>query len=502
MERLKGYTMEKFILALDQGTTSSRAVIFNRAQEIIGFAQEEFTQIYPRAGWIEHDPEELWNSQKKVMEQALANGEISKENIAAIGITNQRETTIVWDKITGKPVYNAIVWQCRRTSDICDQIIEAGFDEYIKKNTGLIVDAYFSATKIKWILDNIDGARERAEEGNLLFGTVDSWLLWKLTDGKVYITDYTNASRTMLFNIRTLQWDDKILEFLNIPKIMLPEVKNSSEVYGYTNLGNKNISIPISGIAGDQQAALFGQKCFNVGDMKNTYGTGCFLLMNTGNKIIESKNGLISTIGIGINNSIEYALEGSVFAAGAIMQWLRDELCLIASVEESEELATLVENSNGIYIVPAFAGLGAPYWDMYARGIITGLTRGANRNHIVRAALEAICYQSKDLINAMYEDMGFRCDSIRVDGGATKNTFLMQFQADILNVDVVRPNNIETTALGAALLAGLAIGFWKNKDEIIGTGWENKIFTPSMTEEELEAKYLGWKNAVRKALKD
>lgn len=493
--------MGKYILALDQGTTSSRAIIFNKEQEIVQLSQKEFTQIYPQAGWVEHDPGEIWNSQREVILDVLKKSNISKNDISAIGITNQRETALIWDRTTGEPVYNAICWQCTRTSNICNEIMESGFNKYIKDNTGLVVDAYFSATKVKWILDNVEGVRIRAENGDLLFGTIDTWLLWKLTNGEKHLTDYTNASRTMMFNIKTLEWDKEILKYLDIPEAILPKVTNSSTIFGLTDLGFKDdILVPIGGMAGDQQAALFGQKCFNSGDMKNTYGTGCFLLMNTGNKIIESKHGLLTTIGIGINGKIDYALEGSVFVAGAVLQWIRDELGLIKNAEESEIIANSVKDNNGVYIVPAFVGMGAPYWDMYARGGIIGLTRDSNKNHIIRAALESICYQSKDLIVAMENDIGKRCENLRVDGGATKNNFLMQFQADILNTKVIRPYNVETTALGAALLAGLATNYWKNKEEIINTSWENKIFKPLMKKEVINKNYEGWKMAVEKIL--
>ncbi|RLD11480.1 MAG: glycerol kinase, partial [Chlamydiae bacterium] len=422
-----------FIIALDQGTTSSRCVIVNHDGHIVNSAQQEFTQIYPKPGWVEHDPQEIWESQNSVMAEAIAKCDIKISQIAAIGITNQRETTIVWDKSTGIPVYNAIVWQCRRTADICEQLKADGLENYIKINTGLVVDAYFSGTKIKWILDNVPGAKSKALNGELLFGTVDTWLVWKLTEGKVHVTDYTNASRTMLFNIKTKQWDKKLLDKLSIPISMMPEVKNSSEIYGKTILsGIDRNPIPISGIAGDQQAALFGHACFNKGDCKSTYGTGCFLLMNTGDKPVESKNGLLTTMAIAIDGKIDYALEGSVFVAGAAIQWLRDELNLINSAEETEIIAQRVESTNGVYIVPAFAGLGSPYWDMYARGTIVGLTRGSNRSHIVRATLESIAYQTRDLLEAMQEDSGISISTLKVDGGAAQNNFLMQFQADIL----------------------------------------------------------------------
>ena len=492
--------MERYVLALDQGTTSSRAIIFDKEQNIYGVAQKEFNQIYPKEGWVEHDPMEIWASQYGVLQEVLAKTNISPEQIAAIGITNQRETAIVWDKQTGEPVYNAIVWQCRRTADICEKLKSDGFDKYIKENTGLLIDAYFSATKIKWILDNVDGARERAEKGKVLFGTVDTWLLWKLTNGRVHVTDYTNASRTMLFNIRDLKWDKKILDKLNIPMAMLPEVRSSSEIYGYVNLGGKdNIKVPIAGIAGDQQAALFGQAAFKKGDAKNTYGTGCFLLMNTGEELVESKNGLLTTIAVGLNGKVNYALEGSVFMGGAIIQWLRDEMGMLADAQDSEYFAKKVKNNGGVYVVPAFAGLGAPYWDMYARGSIFGLTRGANKNHIIRAALEAIAYQVRDLINAMEEDAGCKINTLKVDGGASKNKLLMQFQADITNMEVCKPIITETTALGAAYLAGLAVGYFDNLEEIAENWYVGERYEPNMEVEEREKLYNGWKKAVSRA---
>lgn len=492
--------MEKYILALDQGTTSSRAIIFDKEQNIYGIAQKEFNQIYPNEGWVEHDPMEIWASQYGVLQEVLAKTNISPEQIAAIGITNQRETAIVWDKETGEPVYNAIVWQCRRTADICENLKKDGFDKYIKENTGLLIDAYFSATKVKWILDNVEGAREKADKGKLLFGTVDTWLLCKLTNGRVHVTDYTNASRTMLFNIKELKWDTKILNKLNIPISMLPEVKSSSEVYGYVNLGGKdNIKVPIAGIAGDQQAALFGQAAFNKGDAKNTYGTGCFLLMNTGEELVESKNGLLTTIAIGLNGKVNYALEGSVFMGGAIIQWLRDEMGLLADAQDSEYFAKKVKNNGGVYVVPAFVGLGAPYWDMYARGSIFGLTRGSNKNHIIRASLEAIAYQVKDLINAMEEDAGCKINTLKVDGGASKNKLLMQFQSDITNIEVCKPIITETTALGAAYLAGLAVGYFNNIDEISKDWYVGEKYEPRMSIEDREKLYSGWKKAVTRA---
>ena len=443
---------KKYIIALDQGTTSSRAIIFDSDQKIVGVAQKEFTQIYPKEGWVEHDPMEIWSSQSGVLAEVIARTGVSQHDIIGIGITNQRETTIVWDKNTGKPVYNAIVWQCRRTAKICDELKKIeGLDEYVKENTGLLIDAYFSGTKIKWILDNVEGAREKAEKGDLLFGTVDTWLIWKLTNGKVHATDYTNASRTMIYNIKKLEWDEKLLNILGIPKSMLPEVKDSSGTFGYANLGGKGgHRVPIAGVAGDQQAALFGQACFKEGDSKNTYGTGCFLLMNTGSKMVRSQNGLVTTIAIGLNGKVEYALEGSIFIGGASVQWLRDELKLVGESRDTEYFARKVKDSAGVYVVPAFVGLGAPYWDMYARGAIVGLTRGANKNHIIRATLESIAYQTRDVLEAMQEDSGIKLASLKVDGGAAANNFLMEFQADILGTAVRRPVTLETTALGAA----------------------------------------------------
>ncbi len=494
--------MKKYIIALDQGTTSSRAIVFDKEQNILGVSQKEFTQRYPKEGWVEHDPLEIWATQYGVLQEVIAKTNISQDEVAAIGITNQRETTIVWDKNTGVPVYNAIVWQCRRTAEICDNLKAKGLESYIKENTGLVVDAYFSGTKIKWILDNVEGAREKAEKGDLLFGTVDTWLVWKLTNGKVHVTDYTNASRTMLYNIKELRWDHKLLEELNIPKSMLPEVKNSSEVYGYTNLGGKiDVSVSIAGIAGDQQSALFGQTCFEKGEAKNTYGTGCFLLMNTGDEMVESKNGLLTTIAIGLDGKVQYALEGSVFVGGAVIQWLRDELKLVNDSADTEYFAQKVNDNGGVYIVPAFVGLGAPHWDMYARGAILGLTRGANRNHLIRAALESIAYQTKDLIDAMKEDVGTELKEIKVDGGASRNKFLMQFQSDILRTKVIRPIISETTALGAAYLAGLAVGFWKDKEEIKKFWYMADEFEPKLDSDKVNQYYNGWKKAVKRSLK-
>lgn len=492
--------MSKYIVSLDQGTTSSRAIIFDKEQNILGVSQKEINQIYPKKGWVEHNPMEIWASQYGVLQEAIAKANIKVSEIAAIGITNQRETTILWDKATGEPIYNAIVWQCRRTADICEKLKEdKEFVEYVRDKTGLVMDAYFSATKIKWILDNVEGARERAERGEILFGTVDTWLLWKLTEGKIHVTDYTNASRTMIYNIKELKWDSRILEKLNIPINILPEVKNSSEIYGYADIGGKNGElVPIAGIAGDQQAALFGQGCFNKGDSKNTYGTGCFLLMNTGEEIVKSNNGLITTIAIGIDNKVKYAIEGSVFMGGAIIQWIRDELRLVNDAQDTEYFAKKVDDNGGVYIVPAFTGLGAPYWDMYARGAIFGLTRGANRNHIIRAALEAIAYQSKDVLDAMEEDAGCKIKALKVDGGASRNGLLMQFQSDIIGAKVIRPIISETTALGAAFLAGLAVGFWKNKEEIESSFYISEEYKPKIEAAERDKLYKGWKKAVER----
>lgn len=492
---------KKYILAFDQGTTSSRAIIFNKKGQIVGTAQKEINQIYPHSSWVEHDPMEIWGTQSGVAREVLEKTGIRPDEVAGIGITNQRETTILWNKKTGNPIYNGIVWQCRRTADICDDLKNMGMEDYIKENTGLVLDAYFSGTKIKWILDNVKGARELAESGELLFGNVDTWLIWNLTRGKVHITDYSNASRTMLFNIKDLKWDEKLLETLDIPKNILPKVTNSSQVYGYTDeLTFGGAKIPICGVAGDQQAALFGQRCFQPGMAKNTYGTGCFMLMNTGEKPVPSKNGLLTTIAWGIDGKVEYALEGSIFVAGASIQWLRDELKLIRTAEESEYMATKVEDSNGVYVVPAFVGMGAPYWDMYARGTIVGITRGTKAEHIIRATLESIAYQTRDVLEAMEEDSNIELKSLKVDGGAVANNFLMQFQSDILNVMVERPEIIETTALGAAYLAGLAVGFWKDKEEIYNSCKIDKCFTPLVEKEKREKLYKDWKRAVKRSL--
>lgn len=492
--------MQPYILALDQGTTSSRAILFDKAGTIVNIAQKEFAQIYPKSGWVEHDPMTIWGTQSGVAREVLETAGVRPEAVAAIGITNQRETTIVWDKTTGKPIYNAIVWQCRRTADICDAIKASELNDYIRQATGLVVDAYFSATKIKWLLDNVAGAREKAIRGDLLFGNVDTWLIWNLTRGAVHATDYSNASRTMLFNIDTLSWDTRILEALDIPLYMLPEVKQSSEIYGYTDQNTfGGARIPIAGVAGDQQAALFGQACFEDGMVKNTYGTGCFILMKTGKKRVKSANGLLTTIAWGIDGQVEYALEGSVFMGGATIQWLRDEMKLISDAADSEYFASKVENTVGVYLVPAFAGLGAPYWDQQARGVLVGLTRGTNRNHLIRAALEAIAYQSKDVINAMQEDAGIKLDKLRVDGGATVNNFLLQFQADILGVDVQRPAVTETTALGAAYLAGLTVGFWSSKAEIANNWSVARTFIAQMDKADANIRYQGWQAAVARA---
>lgn len=485
---------KKYILALDQGTTSSRAILFDRDQNMISVCQKEFTQIYPQEGWVEHDPMEIWSSQYGVMMEAVAQSGVSAEEIAGIGITNQRETTVLWDRNTGKPIYNAIVWQCRRTADIVDGLLKEGLGAHIKNVTGLVPDAYFSGSKIKWILDRVDGARERARRGEILFGTVDTWLLWKLTGGRVHVTDYTNASRTMLFDIHRLDWDDTLLKALDIPRAMLPEVRYCSEVYGYTDF--QGCKVPIAGIAGDQQAALFGQACFKPGDAKNTYGTGCFLLMNTGDKPFMSKNGLITTIGIGLDGKVEYALEGSVFVGGAVIQWLRDEMRFFAESRDAEYYAQKVKDNGGVYLVPAFTGLGAPYWDMYARGSIIGITRGTKREHIIRAAQESIAYQVADLVLAMEADTGLPLKGLRADGGASRDGFLMQFQADILQKQVYRPKIRETTALGAAYLAGLATGVWSGREEIRKSWICDNTFEPEMAENESERLMDNWHKAV------
>ena len=492
---------EKYIMALDQGTTSSRCIIFNKNSEIVSIAQKEFKQYYPQDGWVEHDADEIWASQISVAVEAMQKIRADYTDIAAIGITNQRETTVVWDKNTGRPVYNAIVWQCRRTAGICDTLANEGWEAKIREKCGLIIDAYFSATKINWILDNIPGAREKADNGELLFGTIDTWLIWNLTKGKLHITDYSNASRTMLYNIFEHKWDSEILERLNIPRSMLPAVKPSSFIYGETDSSIFGGAIAIAGIAGDQQAALFGQACYEPGMVKNTYGTGCFLLMNTGVKPVVSQNGLLTTIAWGIDGKIEYALEGSVFTAGAAVQWLRDELDLIENAAESEDWAVKVEDTAGVYIVPAFTGLGAPYWDAYARGTVTGLTRGSNKSHIIRAVLESLAYQTFDVIEAMQTDSGISLKALKVDGGASANNFLMQFQADMIQTSVQRPECIETTALGVAYLAGLATGYWSGKDEISSNRAISKIYNPQIEPARRDELIKGWHKAVGRSLK-
>lgn len=487
--------MKKYILALDEGTTSARSILFDKECNIICSSQHEFTQYYPQPGWVEQDPMEIYANQYATLTECIAKSDISPDEIAGIGITNQRETTIIWNKNTGKPIYNAIVWQCRRTADICDELVNNGYSEYIQNTTGLLIDAYFSGTKIKWILDNVEGAREMAERGELLFGTVDTWIIWKLTDGRIHVTDPTNASRTMLYNIEKGEWDDKLLNILNIPKSILPKVCSSSEIYGHVEV--MGASIPICGIAGDQQAALFGQCCFEDGEAKNTYGTGCFLLTHTGNRRISSKNGLITTIAATEKGrETEYALEGSVFVGGAVIQWLRDELRVIDRSQDSENLACQVSDSAGVYLVPAFAGLGAPHWDMHARGTITGLTRGTNICHIIRAALESIAYQSNDVISAMEADTGVHLSSLKVDGGASANNFLMQFQSDVSDVSVVRPKTTEATAQGAAFLAGLAVGFFKDRNELKSIVKRDAVFIPNIYKEKRDNLLMGWANAI------
>ena len=489
--------MSKYIMALDAGTTSNRCILFDEKGEICSIAQKEFTQYFPKPGWVEHDANEIWSSQLGVAVEAMAKLGIGADDIAAIGITNQRETTIVWDKSTGEPVYNAIVWQCRRTSEYCDTLKDKGLTDKFREKTGLIIDAYFSGTKLKWILDNVDGGRERGEKGELLFGTVETWLIWKLTKGKAHVTDYSNASRTLLFNIKDLTWDKEILEELNIPESMLPEPKPSSCVYGYSDASFFGKEIPIAGAAGDQQAALFGQTCFNPGEAKNTYGTGCFMLMNTGETPVYSQNGLVTTIAWGLDGKVNYALEGSIFVAGASIQWLRDELRIIESAADSEYMAKKVKDTNGCYVVPAFTGLGAPYWDQYARGTIVGLSRGVNKYHIIRATLESIGYQVNDVLHAMKADSGIDLAALKVDGGASANDFLMQFQSDIINAPVKRPSCVETTAMGAAYLAGLAVGYWNSKEDVIKNWAVDKIFSPIMGEDERERKIKGWNKAVK-----
>ncbi|MCL4137802.1 UNVERIFIED_CONTAM: hypothetical protein GTU68_007793 [Idotea baltica] len=489
--------MSKYILAFDQGTTSSRAILFDKEGSIIASAQEEFTQIFPKPGWVEHNALEIWQTQLKVAEQVLNRQGATHDDIAGIGITNQRETTLIWDRHTGQPIYNAIVWQDRRTAEYCDTLKEKGYEDYVRDNTGLVIDAYFSGTKMKWLLDNVDGARDRAAKGDLIAGTIDSWLVWKLTEGAEHITDYTNASRTLIYNIKDLEWDDKMLTEMNIPKSILPVVKPSSHVYGETKLFGG--LIPIAGIAGDQQAALFGQACHSPGMAKNTYGTGCFMLMNTGETPVKSKAGLLTTIAWGIDGKVTYALEGSIFIAGAAVQWLRDSVKMIDESPDSEYFASKIEKTDGVVVVPAFAGLGAPYWDQYARGAIFGLTRGSTNSHIIRATLESLAYQTRDVLDAMNKDSGIELKALKVDGGACANNLLMQFQSDILGVPVERPEVIETTALGAAYLAGLAVGFWKKED--ISNKWQlNKRFEPTMEEGEKERLYKRWTVAVKRTM--
>lgn len=489
-----------YIIALDQGTTSSRALLIDKSGTIIGSAQKEFPQAYPRAGWVEHDPMDIWNVQFEMLQKLISEQQVDPYEIAAIGITNQRETTILWDRITGKPVYNAIVWQCRRTADYCVSLKERGLADTIHRKTGLVADAYFSGSKIKWILDNVDGVRERAEKGEILFGTVDTWLVWKLTDGRVHVTDYTNASRTMLFNINTLRWDPELLKEMDIPANILPEVKPSSLVYGQTDMDLLGAEIPVAGIAGDQQSALFGQMCIDAGSFKNTYGTGCFMLMNTGEKPVFSEYGLLTTIALGLDGKVTYALEGSIFMAGAVIQWLRDNLELIENAAETEVLALSVDDTKGVYFIPAFQGLGTPYWEMEARAGIVGLTRAAGKAHIARAALESIAYRTKDVVDVMEKESGIKLIDIRVDGGACMNNFLLQFQSDILDSRIVRPDNIETTAMGAAYLAGLAIGFWPDISQIRKIWQEDRVFSPDMDQEKRTDLYEGWKGAVGKIL--
>ena len=491
--------MAKYVMALDSGTTSNRCILFNEKGEICSVAQREFTQIYPKPGWVEHNAHEIWASQLSVAVEAMQTIGASAADIAAIGITNQRETTIVWDKATGEPVYNAIVWQCRRTSAYCDSLKARGLTEKFREKTGLVIDAYFSGTKLRWILENVPGVRERAERGELLFGTVDCWLIWKLTGGKVHATDYSNAARTMLFNINTLEWDQEILDELNIPACMLPKAMPSSGIFGYADPALLGGPIPIAGAAGDQQSALFGQTCFEPGQAKNTYGTGCFLLMNTGEQPIFSRNGLVTTIAWGLDGKVNYALEGSIFVAGAAIQWLRDEMRLVDSAADTEYMASKVEDTNGCYVVPAFVGLGAPHWDQYARGTIVGLTRGCNKYHIIRATLDSLDYQVNDVLKAMQADSGIRLEALKVDGGACVNNYLMQTQADIIDAPVLRPTCVETTAMGAAFLAGLAVGFWDSKEDLKKNIHEGRTFTPSIAMKEREEKIKGWKRAVRTA---
>lgn len=489
--------METYILSLDQGTTSTRAILFNKKGEIVHTAQREFTQYFPKPGWVEHNANEIWGSVLAVIAELLSSSTIKPEQIAGIGITNQRETAVVWDKETGHPVYNAIVWQSRQTSGICDELKEKGFGDTIREKTGLLIDAYFSGTKVKWILDNVEGAREKADQGKLLFGTIDTWLIWKMSGGKAHVTDYSNASRTLMYNIHELKWDDELLDILTVPKSMLPEVRPSSEIYGHTvSYHFFGKEIPIAGAAGDQQAALFGQACFTEGMAKNTYGTGCFMLMNTGEKAIRSENGLLTTLAWGIDGKVEYALEGSIFVAGSAIQWLRDGMRMVKSAADSQSYADRVDTTDGVYVVPAFVGLGTPYWDSDVRGSVFGLTRGTTKEHFIRATLESIAYQARDVLSAMEADSGIELKTLRVDGGAVKNDFLMQFQGDILNVPVERPVINETTALGAAYLAGLAVGFWESREEIASQWAIERSYEPEMDEERRETLYKGWKKAV------
>ena len=492
--------MSKYIMALDAGTTSNRCIIFDKEGNIVASAQKEFRQIYPSPGWVEHDPIEIWESVLSVMHEALLSSEIAPSDIAAIGITNQRETVVAWDKTTGKPVYNAIVWQCRRTSAYCDKLKAKGLSEQVQDKTGLVIDPYYSATKLRWILKKVPGARELADRGKLLAGTIDTWLMWKLSGRQIFVTDPSNASRTMLYNIHTLKWDEELLQEFEIPADILPEVKPSSCVYGHTDEAILGCAIPIAGAAGDQQAALFGQACFSMGDVKNTYGTGSFMLMNTGKTPVKSKNGLLTTIAWMVDGEVKYALEGSVFVAGAVVQWLRDEMGIIKSSSQTEEYAQRVTNTNGCYVVPAFTGLGSPHWDQYARGTIVGLTRGCNKYHIVRAALDSICYQVNDILCAMREDSGIRMSSLKVDGGASANNYLMQTQSDLINVPVQRPACVESTAIGAAYLAGLAVGYWENKQEIIKNRKISRTFVPGINETERSGRINGWNKAVKCAL--
>ena len=491
--------MKKYVMALDQGTTSSRCILFDKKGNICSVAQKEFVQIYPKPGWVEHDPMEIWASQLSVATEAISKIGASADEIASIGITNQRETTVVWNRETGMPIYNAIVWQCRRTAERIDQLKEDGLTDYVKETTGLIPDAYFSASKVAWILDHVEGAREQAENGDLAFGTIDTWLIWNLTRGEVHATDYTNASRTMMFDIHKLDWDQKILDYFKIPKNMLPKVKPSSGIFGYTEVGMFGESIPIAGAAGDQQSALFGQCCFDAGEVKNTYGTGCFLLMNTGEKAVTSENGLLTTIAASADGTVQYALEGSIFVAGAAIQWLRDEMRMIRKAADTERYATAVEDTAGVYLVPAFTGIGAPYWDPYARGTVVGITRGCKKEHFIRAALESMAYQTNDILKVMEEESGVQIRTLKVDGGASNNNFLMQFQSDILGVDVLRPQCVETTALGAAYLAGIAVGYWEDVEDVRANWALSRTFHADMSDEKRQHLLKGWKKAVGRA---